>query len=143
MLFYSIEYAYRHFSSSGCRTLSALQVCVQHRPGFPEVWVRARGHPPTPEWKDDRGQGRAPLGPRHHRQRLEDRGWRVQAEDRHPRNATAMVYLPATEERRVTEGGEPIGQAVGIEFLRVEGGEVVVAVGSERYEFVGVRNGSV
>jgi Bacterial alpha-L-rhamnosidase concanavalin-like domain/Alpha-L-rhamnosidase N-terminal domain len=37
----------------------------------------------------------------------------------------------------VSEGGRPVDEADGVEFLRAEEGETVLAVGSGRYEFVG------
>jgi alpha-L-rhamnosidase len=52
-----------------------------------------------------------------------------------PPNATATVHLPSTE--GVSEGGRPVGEAGGVEQLRVEEGETVVSVGSGRYEFSG------
>jgi alpha-L-rhamnosidase len=54
-----------------------------------------------------------------------------------PPNTTATVYVPASEGAEVTEGGEPAGEAEGVEFLREEEGAAVFTVGSGEYEFVG------
>src|SRR5918993_1944257 len=52
-----------------------------------------------------------------------------------PPNTTATVHLPSTDD--VSECGRPVDEADGVEFLRAEEGETVLAVGSGRYEFVG------
>ena len=52
-----------------------------------------------------------------------------------PPNTTATVHVPSTDD--VSEGGMPVDKADGVEFLRAEEGETVLAVGSGRYEFVG------
>jgi alpha-L-rhamnosidase len=52
-----------------------------------------------------------------------------------PPNITATVHVPSTDD--VSEGGRPVDEADGVEFLRAEEGETVLAVGSGRYEFVG------
>ena len=41
-----------------------------------------------------------------------------------PPNTTATVYVPAKDAWAVTEGNQPAGQAVGVRFLRMEGGVV-------------------
>jgi alpha-L-rhamnosidase len=57
--------------------------------------------------------------------------WRITV----PPNTTATVFVPATELGAVIESGKPIVQSRGVQFLREEGGFVVCAVGSGRYEF--------
>jgi alpha-L-rhamnosidase len=52
-----------------------------------------------------------------------------------PPNTTATVHVPSTDD--VSEGGRPVDEADGVEFLRAEVGETVLAVGSGRYEFAG------
>jgi alpha-L-rhamnosidase len=52
-----------------------------------------------------------------------------------PANASALVFVPATEASRVTEGGSPAAEAPGVKFVRMENGVAVFAVGSGRYEF--------
>jgi len=52
-----------------------------------------------------------------------------------PPNTTATVYVPAKEATRVTEGGEPAGQARGVKLLRTEVGTAVYSVGSGTYSF--------
>jgi len=52
-----------------------------------------------------------------------------------PCNTTATVHVPAGSPDAVTEGGRPASTAAGVEFLRMESGKAVFAVGSGRYEF--------
>ena len=52
-----------------------------------------------------------------------------------PPNTTATVYVPANDASAVTEGNQPAGQAVGVRFLRMEGGASVYSVGSGTYAF--------
>jgi alpha-L-rhamnosidase len=52
-----------------------------------------------------------------------------------PPNTTATVHVPSTDD--VTEGGSPVDEADGVEFVRAGEGETVLAVGSGRYEFDG------
>jgi alpha-L-rhamnosidase len=52
-----------------------------------------------------------------------------------PPNTTATVHVPSTDD--VTEGGRPVHEADGVEFLRAGEGETVLSVGSGRYEFAG------
>jgi alpha-L-rhamnosidase len=51
-----------------------------------------------------------------------------------PPNTTATVHVPCAD---VSEGGRPVDEADGVEFLRAGGGENVLSVGSGRYEFAG------
>ena len=52
-----------------------------------------------------------------------------------PPNASATVHVPSTE--GVSEGGRPVEEAGGVEFLRAGEGETILSVGSGRYEFAG------
>jgi alpha-L-rhamnosidase len=52
-----------------------------------------------------------------------------------PPNTTATVHVPVDGDAGISEGGKPIEQSEGVEVLRT--GEVVLAVGSGDYEFVG------
>jgi alpha-L-rhamnosidase len=52
-----------------------------------------------------------------------------------PPNTTATVHVPCSDD--VSEGGRPVDEADGVEFVRAGGGETVLAVGSGRYEFEG------
>jgi hypothetical protein len=52
-----------------------------------------------------------------------------------PANTTATVYVPARDERSVTESGQRASEADGVQFLRTEGGTVVFAVASGTYRF--------
>lgn len=53
-----------------------------------------------------------------------------------PVNTTATVYVPAKDERSLTESARPIREADSIQFLRMENGNAVLAVGSGSYRFV-------
>jgi alpha-L-rhamnosidase len=52
-----------------------------------------------------------------------------------PPNTTATVHVPSTDD--VSEGGRPVDDADGVEFLRAGEGETVLSVGSGRYKFAG------
>jgi alpha-L-rhamnosidase len=52
-----------------------------------------------------------------------------------PVGATATVILPAKEGTPVTEGGRPVERASGVQLLRKESRDAVLAVGSGEYEF--------
>jgi alpha-L-rhamnosidase len=52
-----------------------------------------------------------------------------------PPNTTATVHVPSTDD--VKEGGRPVDEADGVEFVSAGEGETVLAVGSGRYEFEG------
>jgi alpha-L-rhamnosidase len=54
-----------------------------------------------------------------------------------PANTAATVHVPAHDGGAITESDHPLEQAKGVELLRLEDGEAVVAVGSGRYEFIG------
>jgi alpha-L-rhamnosidase len=52
-----------------------------------------------------------------------------------PANTTATVYVPAANAAAVRESGKPAAKALGVKFLRLEGGCAVLAVGSGVYHF--------
>ncbi|MDN5853803.1 MAG: NEW3 domain-containing protein, partial [Actinomycetia bacterium] len=52
-----------------------------------------------------------------------------------PANTSAEVRIPAPNRWAVTEGGTPIADVDGVKFVRTQGGDVVLAVGSGTYEF--------
>jgi alpha-L-rhamnosidase len=52
-----------------------------------------------------------------------------------PPNASATVHLPAASAHDVTEGERPLGAAPAVQVLSARAGEVVVGVGSGRFEF--------
>jgi alpha-L-rhamnosidase len=52
-----------------------------------------------------------------------------------PANTTATVLLPAKSAEAVTEGHQPLAQAAGVKFLRMENGRAVLEVGSGEYQF--------
>ncbi|MEO6328096.1 MAG: family 78 glycoside hydrolase catalytic domain [Ginsengibacter sp.] len=53
-----------------------------------------------------------------------------------PVNTTAEVWLPAKENKIVTEGGKSNFESAGIELVKYEKGYAVFAVGSGNYDFV-------
>ena len=52
-----------------------------------------------------------------------------------PPNTTATVFIPAKAAAQVTEGGQPLAQAAGVKFLRMEHDCAVLAVESGCYHF--------
>jgi alpha-L-rhamnosidase len=52
-----------------------------------------------------------------------------------PPNTHATLRLPASDLAQVSEGGQPLGQAPGMTEAHLEGGAVVVQVGSGHYDF--------
>jgi alpha-L-rhamnosidase len=52
-----------------------------------------------------------------------------------PANTTAILYIPASGEKNIMEGGKPLTPADGIRFLRMEGKKAVLEVGSGTYTF--------
>jgi alpha-L-rhamnosidase len=56
-----------------------------------------------------------------------------------PANATAIVWLPAADADRVTEGGQPASSRSGVRLLRVEDDHTVFHIESGAYEFVSQR----
>jgi alpha-L-rhamnosidase len=52
-----------------------------------------------------------------------------------PANTTATVWVPATGETQVMEGGKSAAKAEGIKFLRMEAGCAVYEIGSGTYAF--------
>jgi len=52
-----------------------------------------------------------------------------------PANTTATVSLPAKSAGSITEGGQPLGKADGVKFLRTEGDRTLLAVESGSYAF--------
>ncbi len=52
-----------------------------------------------------------------------------------PVNSTAVIYLPAKETARITEGGKVITGMKDLKFLRFENGKALIQVGSGKYIF--------
>jgi alpha-L-rhamnosidase len=52
-----------------------------------------------------------------------------------PANTTATVFVPALEDSRITENGQPVENANRVTFLRMENGFAVFAVDSGSYTF--------
>lgn len=53
-----------------------------------------------------------------------------------PANTTATVYLPTSGNAKIMESGSPVSEAPGIQYLGLEDGSAVFAVGSGTYQFV-------
>ena len=60
---------------------------------------------------------------------------RFELETTIPANTTATVFLPAASADQITEGGQPLAQAAGVQFLRMEAGRAVLAIASGTYAF--------
>jgi alpha-L-rhamnosidase len=54
-----------------------------------------------------------------------------------PPNTTATVHVPVTGTAGISESEKAVEQAEGVKILSMDEGEVVLAVGSGDYEFVG------
>ncbi len=52
-----------------------------------------------------------------------------------PANSTAQVALPAKAAADITESGHPLAQSPGVQVLRLDGPNVILAIGSGRYAF--------
>ncbi|MES2776545.1 MAG: family 78 glycoside hydrolase catalytic domain [Bacteroidota bacterium] len=52
-----------------------------------------------------------------------------------PPNTSAMVYIPAANEKEVTENGKSISNSAGTKFIRMDRGYAVYEVGSGSYAF--------
>jgi alpha-L-rhamnosidase len=53
-----------------------------------------------------------------------------------PANTTATLYLPASPQQKITEGGKDISNANGLEFIGFEKDRAVFKLKSGEYEFV-------
>jgi alpha-L-rhamnosidase len=66
--------------------------------------------------------------------------WRIEDGELHwaieiPPNTAATVFVPTSDPTAVTEGGQPVGDADGLDRLRDEADAAVFEVGSGSYEF--------
>ncbi len=71
--------------------------------------------------------------------------WRKETDGFHldieiPVNTAATVYIPASGPDAVTEGGNPIQTADGVHGVGINGGRVVVEIGSGTYRFIVDKN---
>src|SRR5690606_12583747 len=53
-----------------------------------------------------------------------------------PANTTATVYLPTSDAKSIREGGQPLGEVVGVNLKETADGAAVIEVSSGNYEFV-------
>jgi len=53
-----------------------------------------------------------------------------------PANTTATIWLPASTADNITESGKSLAGAPSVQFVKMEAGEAVLAVGSGTYHFV-------
>lgn len=108
-------------------------------PGYDKIIIEP--HPPTPGSNPDR----PPINwVKAHYDSIHGRitsNWRrrenrFELETEIPANTTATIYLPAGSADQITEAGQPLANAVGVKFLRLEAGHAVLAVESGKYRFV-------
>jgi hypothetical protein len=52
-----------------------------------------------------------------------------------PANTSATIYVPAKSAESVLEGGVPVSQVVGVQFVRMESGTAVFEVQAGNYSF--------
>ena len=52
-----------------------------------------------------------------------------------PVNTTAIVYVPASDVKDVTESGKPVEHLAGVQFLNFDNGRALFEVGSGTYRF--------
>jgi alpha-L-rhamnosidase len=52
-----------------------------------------------------------------------------------PANTTAVVAIPAHAAADITEGGHQLAKAEGVKFLRMDGSNALLSVGSGKYAF--------
>jgi alpha-L-rhamnosidase len=52
-----------------------------------------------------------------------------------PANTTALVAIPARSAADITESGCPLDKAPGVKFVRLDGSNALLAVGSGNYAF--------
>jgi len=111
-------------------------------PGYRRIIIRPT--PPSPGSNPDQ----APIDwVRAHYDSIHGRiasAWKVEGERFRlelalPANTTATVYVPAREAASVTESGHLLEQSPGVRFLRMEGNQAVLAVGSGSYQFASRR----
>ena len=53
-----------------------------------------------------------------------------------PANTTAVIYLPANANDRITESGKPIQQVNAVKFLGYKDGKAMFKAGSGTYHFI-------
>jgi alpha-L-rhamnosidase len=100
------------------------------RPGFKHIVLRPR---PVGDLTFVKASHRSPYGTIVSDWKIDNGSflWNVTV----PPNTTATVYVPATEERSVMEGGRRASEANNVKFLRMEADAAVYAVGSGAYSF--------
>lgn len=101
------------------------------QPGFKHIVVRPH---PVGDLTFVRATHRSPYGLIKSEWRKDGKSfdWQVTV----PANATATVYVPATDKSKVTESGEPAENAEEVEFVRMDASHAVFEVGSGEYHFV-------
>jgi alpha-L-rhamnosidase len=56
-----------------------------------------------------------------------------------PANTSAILRLPAARQSAITEGGHPLSQSAGINFVKIDGSVAVLRVGAGTYHFAVAR----
>ena len=52
-----------------------------------------------------------------------------------PVGSTAIVYIPASADQKITENNQPLGNRKDVEILNYESGYQLVKIGSGKYSF--------
>lgn len=68
-------------------------------------------------------------------------GWQLEGSEfiytaKIPANTTAILYLPVTSDKNVTESGKKVSKARGVKFLKYENNRAVYELKSGEYKFI-------
>ena len=102
-------------------------------PGFKRIIIKPAAVA-DPEWVEAWHQsprGRVAV-------RRETKAGRITVSVNVPPGCTAEVHVPGVDISHVTEGEKPVGEALGVRFLRQQGKAAVFETGSGEYQFAGV-----
>jgi len=137
------SFAHYSFGAVGEWMINDLAGIQSDGPGYDKIIIRP--HPPTPGSNPDH----PPINwVKAHYDSIHGRitsNWKqtknnFELEVKIPANTTATVYLPADSADKITEGGKPLSDVVGVKFLRIEGYSAVLAVESGEYHFIAKLN---
>jgi len=137
------SFAHYSFGAVGEWMINDLAGIQSDGPGYDKIIIHP--HPPTPGSNPDH----PPINwVKAHYDSIHGRiesNWKLtknnfELEVEIPANTTATVYLPADSADKITEGGKPLSNVVGVKFLRIEGYSAVLAVESGEYHFIAKLN---
>jgi alpha-L-rhamnosidase len=137
------SFAHYSFGAVGEWMINDLAGIQSDGPGYDKIIIHP--HPPTPGSNPDH----PPINwVKAHYDSIHGRiesNWKqtknnFELEVKIPANTTATVYLPADSADKITEGGKPLSDVVGVKFLRIEGYSAVLAVESGEYHFIAKLN---